>query len=136
MPRKWIANTRIKWRAPKAPPDKYILQDHKASLNEWNLSMAFDTVKLKYKFQEAFFGGHRLRGGVVVDFILYTRPLPTPIWVHGEYWHRSARQLIDEYQYALIFYMMRGQLAKPEIVWGRECETEELALATVRRRFL
>ena len=135
MPRNWIANTRITWSAPKAPPDKYILQGHKASKNEWHVAQALDRVRIEYKFQEAFFGGRRLRGGVVVDFIVYTRPLPTPLWVHGEYWHRNKRTLIDEYQYALIFYMMRGQLAQPEIIWGRECDTYEKALATIRRKF-
>jgi hypothetical protein len=130
------ALSRIRWRPPKrAVQEDLIIQGHKASKNEWNLAWAFDTVHLDYKFQEAFFHGHRLRGGIVVDFILQTVPLPTPVWVHGEYWHQNAQELVDRYQYALVFYMMRGQLGKPEIVWGRECETKELALATVRRRF-
>lgn len=132
-----ITKTRIKWsRSKSIPSPKLILQGHEASKNEYNLALAFDAVHLKYEFQEAFFGGHRLRGGLVVDFILQTVPLPTPIWVHGEYWHKNEQELKDRYQYALIFYLMRGQLAQPQIVWGRECETYDLALATVRRRFV
>lgn len=127
---------RVKWVVGKKPAGKYVIQGHKASTNEYNLALAFDRVKLEYKFQEAFFGGRRLRGGVVVDFIVYTKPLPTPVWVHGEYWHGNERKLIDDYQFALIFYLMRGELAKPEVVWGRDCDTEEKALATVRRRFV
>lgn len=125
----------ISWKPPAALPDRYVVQEHKASKNEYNLALAFDAVNIPYRFQEAFQGGHRLRGGFVVDFIVDTPPLPIPVWVHGEYWHGNERALKDQYQYALIFYLMRGELRKPEIVWGRECETYELALATVRRRF-
>ena len=78
------AMQRIRWVVGKEPPGKKVIQGHKASSNEAHLAQAFDTVKLEYRFQEAFFGGKRLRGGVVVDFIVYTKPLPTPVWVHGE----------------------------------------------------
>lgn len=135
MPKSGLMRT--KWIPPrKNAKQDLVLQGHKASLNEYNVALALDELKIKYQFQEAFRGGHRLIGGIVVDFIVETKPLSTPVWVHGEYWHQHERALKDRYQFALLFYLMRGELAKPVILWGGETETVEDAKAAIRRKML
>ena len=113
----------------------YLVKEQKATLYEFNVALALDKLGLEYDFQYSFFGGRSLRGGMVVDFLVYTSPLPTPCWVHGEYWHRGRQATIDKFNAAVLTQVQRGRLAEPVILWGHEIETKEAAMSAVRKAF-
>ena len=69
--------------------------------------------------------------GQVIDFFAYTVPLPTPIYVQGEYWHRNRGK--DEYKLARAKMYFKGNAADPVELWGMDLQTPEMAYQTVKR---
>ena len=114
----------------------FTVNGKKASSYEYYVSLAFDTLELPYIFQFEVLGGRRRLGGFLIDFLVLTRPLSTPVWVHGEYWHRGRQTLVDQYQQALLMSIMRGRINKPVILFGKDVSTPEDALVSVRREML
>lgn len=57
---------------------------------EQNVYQALQKMGVEFQYQAAMYGG-RLRGGTVIDFIVYTPPNPTALYVDGPYWHRKER---------------------------------------------
>lgn len=76
------------------PVAEMFLQGKKATAPEWRVGMALNRRGIKYDFQKPLLGG-RVSGGVVLDFFIYTVPLPTPLNVNGDYWHRLAKSYSD-----------------------------------------
>lgn len=72
-------------------------------------------------------GGRSVKGGLVVDFVLYT-PLPIPIVVNGEYWHRN-----DDTELLELIKVQDAYGQEPKVIWGDDAETDEEARATVLR---
>lgn len=112
---------------------QYTVNGKKASSYEYFVSLAFDKLELPYMFQFEVLGGRRRLGGFLIDFLVLTRPLSTPVWVHGEYWHRGRQTLVDLYQQQLLMSIMRGRINKPVIFFGKDVSTADDALVSVRR---
>lgn len=108
----------------------------KASRNEYNVAQALDNFGLDFQFQLSIAGGRSLAFGIVLDFLVQTAPLPTPVWVHGEYWHTGERRQRDLEQMDAVKQYMAGSILEPVEIWGMESETVEAATATVRRKLL
>jgi hypothetical protein len=117
----------------EAVGQKYTVQGQRASSYEYFVALAFDELELAYIFQYDVLGGRRRLGGFIIDFLVLTRPLSTPVWVNGEYYHRGKQTLKDKYQQALLSSLMRGRINPPVIFWGDDVKTKEDALASVRR---
>jgi len=120
---------------PDTDTGGYYVQDRKASLYEYNFAWALDKRGLDYAFQFDILGGRLLKGGMVIDFLVFTVPLSTPVWIHGEYWHMGKQAMIDKYQKAILDYVMAGEVRPAKIYWGVDVATKDLALAKVRRDF-
>lgn len=90
------------------------------STEEWRVALALNRLKMKFIYQYAINGGHRLRGGQVVDFMVLTAPVPTPVYVNGEYWHRTVKQMEDEIKQLNVVYEMHGQCFQPLILWAHD----------------
>lgn len=108
----------------------------KATSNEYYVAQALDTVGLEYAFQLSIAGGKTLAFGIVLDFLVDTVPLPTPLWVHGDYWHTGARRQKDLRQQDIVKQYMEGSILEPIEIWGHESDSIEMALAAVRRKLL
>lgn len=106
----------------------------KASLNEYNVAMALYRLNYVFEFQVSIAGGRSIAFGIVLDFLVETAPLPTPLWVHGEYWHTGTRRARDLRQQDIVKEYMQGSILEPVEIWGNESETIELAMSTLRRR--
>jgi len=111
------------------------VQGKQASSYEYNVAWALEKTQIPYIFQFEFFGGRDVRGGLVVDFLALTHPLSTPIWVNGGFWHKGKRAAEDEYQQTLLFFVARGELNRPVVLWDQDCNTKEAALSAIRREF-
>jgi hypothetical protein len=124
------------WRAPTAAPQKYKVRGKSATSYEYNTAQALTNEGLDFLFQVSYFGGHALPGGIVLDFLVFTKPLYTPLMVNGDYWHSGQRRAIDEFQIIQINYMLAGQAREVVEFWGIDCATYPAALASVRREIL
>jgi len=116
-------------------PTSFTVQGKVATSYEFNVAWALDKLELPYMFQFAFFGGRAVRGGIVVDFLVLTNPLSTPVWVNGGFWHQGKRASEDSYQQAVLYFVARGELNRPVTLWDPDCRTKEAALSAIRREF-
>lgn len=107
-----------------------------ASSYEYNFAAALDSFGMGYLFQVDYMGGRKLLGGLVLDFLVFTRPLPTPVWINGEYWHQGGRTNVDFLQQTALLQLFGGRIAPAKIYWGKDVGTYDDARRTVRRDIL
>lgn len=110
-------------------PRPYQIQGKAATDIEYNVALALDRLGWRYDFQVPFGGGRRRPGGTVVDFIVHTIPLPTPLYVHGEYWHRGEESELDR----ILIGKKRG-FRLPVIIYGKEAANVEQARQTLIKK--
>ena len=104
------------------------------STNEYNVAVALGKLKLTFSYQVPILGGRNFRGGAVIDFMVNTVPVPTPVWVQGDYWHGSAsKRESDQYIMRHVREAFSYQVADSVEVWGHETLTPEDALAALKR---
>ena len=116
--------------------DEIRIQGHiPDSKNEINVAMALDELKLEYIFQYQV-GMPGVRGSQVIDFLVYTIPLPTPLFVHGRYWHEGRMGAEDTLKMAELTSQSRGRWADPVIVWGEDTETVEDAKVALQKELM
>lgn len=65
------------------------------SVEEWRTATALYTFRWDFEFQVPVGGGHRRKGGSVVDFLVKTLPAPTALFVDGAYWHSGEQKAQD-----------------------------------------
>lgn len=105
----------------------------KANKNEYNVSLALVKLGFEFQFQLSIGGGRGRLFGIVLDFLVMTVPEPTPMWVHGEYWHMGERRAKDLRQQDTVREYMQGAINEPVEIWGDQSNTEALALTYVRQ---
>ena len=108
----------------------------KATSNEYFVAGALDIIGLEYVFQLSIAGGKSLSFGIILDFLVETVPLPTPLWVQGDYWHTGARRQKDLRQQDIVRQYMGGAILEPIEIWGHESNSAEAALSAIRRSLL
>jgi hypothetical protein len=108
----------------------------KASKNEYNVAQALENLGYEFSFQLSIAGGRSLAFGIVLDFLVETAPLPTPVWVHGEYWHKGDKRKKDLEQQEVVKQYMAGGILEPVEIWGMESETVSLATQAIRRKLV
>lgn len=99
------------------------------SRNEWFVALALDKLGIEYYFQVSLNGGTSIRGGQVIDFVVF-RPNPTPVFIQGEYWHNQAQQNEDILKQRAAEETYK---TKPIILMGEETDTKDKAYKTVIR---
>jgi hypothetical protein len=101
------------------------------SQNEVNVAMALEQLDLDYIYQY-WVGSARMPGSIEIDFLVMTKPKPTPLWVHGEYWHTGRHGIEDELQEAIIASRTRNHWHEPVTIWDHECDTVEDAVENLK----
>jgi hypothetical protein len=91
--------------------------------------VALDRFKVNYQYQVPIRGGNLLRGGQLLDFLLFI-PTAQPLQVFGDYWHRAQLKNFDRFKLAII-QQIYG--VEPEIIWGSEVQTQAEAFIRVRK---
>ena len=96
---------------------------------EWNVSQALDIMELDYEYQYQV-GMPGVSGSQRIDFYVYTPGLPTPLLVHGRYWHTGIHaDPLDDMKLAKL---LGGRARKPVIIWEEDCGTVNDALTFLR----
>jgi len=83
----------------------------------------------KFTYQAVVNRGRQVRGGQVLDFLVYTPGLPTAVYVNGEYWHSSGSTYEDEIKIHTLMEMYSSQI-KIKILWGRDLESVSQAITS------
>lgn len=112
-----------------APVQVWWLQNKQATLNEYNVGIALTKHGREYLFQVSYWGGRSIRGGQVLDFLIFT-PFEEPLQVFGNYWHEGQLSSEDKYKIALLEQFLNRDLL---IVWGRESETLDDTVKALRK---
>jgi hypothetical protein len=109
--------------------DLPLIQGHKPdSIQELWISQALDHYKVKYIYQYEVSGGLRLRGGLIIDFVLTVRNIP--LEYYGDYWHESEMSGEDLLRLKAIesYFNM-----KPLILWEHEADTRQEVFNWIER---
>lgn len=101
------------------------------SKEEFYFALALEKMELKFIYQYEIFDGRQRRGGQVVDFLVYTAPMPTPVYIQGEYWHRDRDK--DQYKIARARMYFKGNAMPPIEIWGKDLQDPEMAYMTAKR---
>lgn len=127
-----------KYKAPATPARYQVIDSnggtHRASSYEYNFAMALQNFNLEFLFQVEYWGGKSRLGGLLLDFMVFTKPLNTPVFVNGDYWHGGQRKELDLVQQALLSKI--PSLREPVVLWGQDTATYEDAVAAVRKWLL
>lgn len=70
------------------------------SVNEENVYIALTQLKLDFSYQYPLDGGRRVRGGQVIDFVIWQPPRPIALYVQGSYWHSGSKAMEDHLKQA------------------------------------
>lgn len=126
---------KVEWMTQEKPPPEAatmgLIQGRTpGSTLEWNVSQALDILELTYYYQYAI-GDRGLLGTIILDFLVNTPGLRTPIMVNGRYWHTGEKDsTLDE---AKIKMLMHNQVRDPVIVWEENCLTISDATSFLRQ---
>lgn len=106
------------------------------SKEEYWVALALYKLHIDFVFQYQLFGGRKYKGGQVVDFWVYTMPLPTPILVQGWYFHYSTAEKTSQTKLNLMYLESRlnGKAAKPVEIIDTEIPTADDAYIVVKRK--
>lgn len=104
------------------------------SVQEWRVALALMRRKVDFRFQYAVSGGRSVRGGQVIDFLVYTVPLATPLYVNGDYWHNKTNDPERAFKLAEMKRLTNGQFADPVELWEHEIPTVDAAISVLRRK--
>jgi hypothetical protein len=122
--------TKYRQARPTAPPD---VQGKRAgSWNEAYVAAALDYLGIPFIYQVDYFGGRSVRGGQVLDFLIYPGmgALTQGISVKGDYWHTGQLGMRDR----LNELILEEFLGKPLIIlWGDETDSFSDAVSALRR---
>ena len=104
------------------------------SKDELMVAAALDKLDYDYIYQFEIFGGTHIRGGQVIDFLVFTVPLSTPLYVNGRYWHEGENRGEQDLKITEMEAATRGQFAKAVIIWDDEFNTVDEAMQLLRSR--
>ena len=106
------------------------------SKEEFWVALALYKLKIDFVFQYQLFGGRKYKGGQVIDFWVYTMPLPTPIFVQGWYFHYSTAEKTSQTKLNLMYLESRlaGKAMKPVEIIDTEIPTPDDAYIVVKRK--
>lgn len=102
------------------------------SWQEVYLAVALERYKIPYYYQYVIGRGQRIRGAVVVDFVLL-RPFRQPIEIFGSYWHTGKMGADDKLKLA-IERMYFGR--DPIVIKADELPDQDAANKYVQRELI
>lgn len=106
------------------------------SKEEYWVALALYKLKLDFEYQYQLFGGRKYKGGQVIDFWVYTVPLPTPIFVQGFYFHYATAEKAAQTRLNLMYLKSRlaGKAKEPVEILDTEIPTPDDAYLVVKRK--
>jgi hypothetical protein len=104
------------------------------SKEEYWVALALKRLDLEFIYQYSISGGRSVRGGQIIDFLVYTVPLPTPVFVQGEYWHSGTRNATTQFKVVAAQRYFGGEAQPPVEIWDYEIPDRETTYQVVKRK--
>ena len=127
------------YRIPKEeePPPPATWQGQSiGSVQEWRFILALLFYKLDFAYQYEIAGGRARRGGQVLDFLVFTKPLYTPVHIVGEYWHSGENKLDDELRAHSLMKELGGIVKMPLTVYDWQLPDVDAAKKIVKKEMI
>ncbi len=103
------------------------------SVQEWRWILASLYYKIDFVYQMEIEGGRNIAGGQVLDFLMETSPLRTPVSIKGRYWHEGTTALEDELREADVLNVYKGQVFPVVSIYDDELPDLETTKEVFRR---
>lgn len=128
----------MKQKADKRDEDLPTTVQGKAveSKEEARVAVALGLIQLPFRYRFWAAGSEGIRGSVEVDFLVFTKPMPTPLFVQSTYWHGPGRGrgTVDKLQQARLRRIHTGW-ADPKEIWDYQIPTVWDAVTELSRMF-
>jgi len=108
----------------------YINGQKARSLLEWRVAQSLWKLKLEFFYQYPLLGGTQVRGGYVVDFLVFLAPNNVPLEVQGERWHTTYFSPDENMRRAVIESILNTQV---KYVYENELRTQQDTDTAVKR---
>jgi len=101
------------------------------SPQEWRYAKGLDYLKIRYYYQYEVLQPSGIRGSQILDFLLKTAPLPTPVYIQS-YWHTGEREQESKFKIAALMAEYRGTFAEPIEVDGKQLNCVQDAIDMIQ----
>ena len=88
----------------------------------------------EFFYQFPINGGNEISGGWIVDFLVYTVPLSTPLETMESWWHSGARHEADTLKRIFLATRLKEYMPLQEI-WAKDLTDQEACDAEIYRMF-
>jgi len=107
------------------------------SKEEARVGVSLGIVGFNFKYQVWIFGGNIFPGGQIIDYLVYTVPLPTPLYLQSAYWHgpEMVKRQDDLMKQAKVRQRMSRTWADPKELWDHELQSIAQTVSAIRREF-
>jgi len=107
------------------------------SKEEARVGVSLGIVGFGFKYQVWIFGGNIFPGGQIIDYLVYTVPLPTPLYIQSAWWHgpEMVKRQDDLMKQAKVRQRMSRVWADPKEIWDHELQSIAQAVSAIRREF-
>jgi hypothetical protein len=102
---------------------------------EWYTALALWGAGIDFQYQVPVFGGKAVVGGQVIDFLVNTLPLPTPLFVDGQHWHEGQLAAQDLFKRDYLDWNKKGVWEPHQSLFGPQVSSKEAAVESIRRMF-
>jgi hypothetical protein len=99
---------------------------------EANVGYALQYLKVDFVPQYSLDGGNAIRGGQIIDYVLYIPPIPIALNCQGKHWHTNQTRLEDELKQAA----QRRHGFLPMEIWEDDYETVDKARDWLRQNLV
>jgi hypothetical protein len=106
------------------------------SRQEYYVALALYKLKIDFEFQKIIGGGTSVRGGQKLDFLVHTKPFPTPVFIQGGYWHNRTTELEDNLKQQQVQRIYKGQVMPNVLITAEDIETPEDAYRIMKKELL
>lgn len=121
---------------PEPPPPAMLQGKPIGSVQEWRFALALMHYDLSFEYQLSIAGGRTRRGGMVLDFMVHTSPLWTPVHIVGLYWHSGQNKLDDELRRHTLMTEYKGSVREPIYIYDTQLTTVEEAYKIVQKEMI
>lgn len=101
---------------------------------EWYTALALWGADIGFQYQVPVFGG-KVSGGQVVDFLIATLPLPTPLFVDGQHWHEGQLAKEDVFKRDYLDHFYTGKWMPHQTLFGPQVSSKDAAAASIKWMF-
>ena len=97
-------------KEPEPPPPAEWQGKAIGSVEEWRWILASLYYQVDFDYQVNIAGGRNIAGGLVLDFMMHTQPLWTPVSIKGRYWHTGRTEVEDLIREATLAERYKGEI--------------------------